>query len=179
MGIFEWLALAAGSILLFVTLWHWAQNRWAEEGRRTVTTVSWALALALPYFVTWFFSYSYHYRLSFAIVPLLILPTAVILAKWREKLPVTSHQSPGKTFGSRHIWQPILLVAIVAFSIPGIIAPLYDVNAGWDWLWTDKMPDDHARYESGNVALMSVVDGLQTYVDTHDEPLPSDRRPRY
>ena len=44
-------------------------------------TVGWGLALALPYFVTWFYSYSYHYRLSFAIVPLLILPTAAILAR--------------------------------------------------------------------------------------------------
>ena len=171
MGIFEWLALAAGSILLFVTLWRWAQNRWTDQDRSTAASIGWALALALPYFVTWFFSYSYHYRLSFAIVPLLILPSAVILANWTEKLPVTSHQSPEKTIGSRHIWHPVLLVAIVALSIPGIIAPLYDVNAGWDWLWTDKLPDDHARYESGNVALMSVVDGLQTYVDTHEEPL--------
>lgn len=63
------------------------------------------------------------------------------------------------------------LIVIVILAIPGIVAPLYDVNAGWDWLWTDKLPDDHARYQSGNAALMAVVDGLQTYLDTHDEPL--------
>jgi hypothetical protein len=63
------------------------------------------------------------------------------------------------------------LLAIILMALPGIIVPLYDANAGWDWLWTNKLPDDHARYESGNQALMSVVDGLQIYLDTHDEPL--------
>ena len=33
---------------------------------------AWALLLALPYFLTFFFSYSYHYRLGFAILPLLM-----------------------------------------------------------------------------------------------------------
>jgi 4-amino-4-deoxy-L-arabinose transferase-like glycosyltransferase len=186
MSLLEWLALGAGSVLLFITLWRWAQNRWTEEGRTTASTLGWALALALPYFVTWFYSYSYHYRLSFAIVPLLILPTAVILAKWVKIFEPPRHQerrengqektisSPVSGLGasSGAIPQIIFLAAIIALSIPGIIAPLYDVNAGWDWLWTDKLPDDHARYESGNVALMSVVDGLQIYKNEHpDTPM--------
>ncbi|MEO8610537.1 MAG: hypothetical protein ABI690_21755 [Chloroflexota bacterium] len=210
MGVLEWLALGAGCILLFVTLWRWAQPRWTDEGRSTVATLGWAIALALPYFMTWFYSYSYHYRLSFAIVPLMILPTAVILKNWVEKIesPIaaegskpsanqnlkageavrrpqfnlfrglknpflaggfeppaaqTGHVPGGKT------QKTIFLIAILALAIPGIIAPLYDVNAGWDWLWTDKLPDDHARYQSGNIALMSVVDGLQIYKNEHPD----------
>jgi hypothetical protein len=34
------------------------------------------------------------------------------------------------------------------------------------------MPDDHSRYTSGNKALMTIVDGLQKYIDEHpNEPL--------
>jgi len=193
MGAFEWLSLGAGGAILCIALWRWAADRWTEEGRRAVAMIGWALALALPYFVTWFFSYSYHYRLSFAIVPLLILPTAVILAKWTERFSPQRHRghreesqsenSRSSPFsglvvaGSRTalasggLRQTVWLIAITALAIPGIIAPLYDVNAGWDWLWTDKLPDDHARYASGNAALMTVVDGLQAYLDTRDEPL--------
>ena len=196
MGVLEWLALSAGSVLLFITLWRWAQSRWTEESRSTAATLGWAIALALPYFITWFYSYSYHYRLSFAIVPLMILPTAVILARWTETIQPPRRQERRENTQENSISSPfsglasagsrgavrsqapggtatrlILLLVILTLAIPGIVAPLYDVNAGWDWLWTDKLPDDHARYESGNVALMSVVDGLQTYKNTHDEPM--------
>jgi hypothetical protein len=183
MGIIEWLALGVGSILLFVTLWQWAQSRWTDEGRSTAATLGWALALALPYFITWFYSYSYHYRLSFAIVPLMILPSAVLLAKWTETFQPPRRQERRENTqvnapvgASRRLalvlTRAIFPIAILALAIPGIIAPLYDVNAGWDWLWTDKLPDDHARYESGNVALMSVVDGLQIYKNEHpDAPM--------
>src|SRR5262249_40417587 len=55
-------------------------GRWglAEDVKR----FGWMYLLGLPYFITWFYSYSYHYRLSFAVVPLMLMPTAVILARW-------------------------------------------------------------------------------------------------
>ncbi len=160
MGLLEWAALAGGSALLGWTLWRFARSRWTEAGREVATRLGWLTALALPYFVTWFYSYSYHYRLSFAIVPLLLLPTAVVVAHWSA--------SP-----SFRVWQRrAAYVGIIGLSLPGIINPLYDINAGWDWLWTDKLPDDHARYTSGNKALMRVVDGLQIYLDENpDQPL--------
>ena len=166
MGVIEWVALVVGAGVTLVTLWRWAQGRWMNEGRDAAAKIIWGMALAFPYFVTWFFSYSYHYRLSFAIVPLMILPTAVILAHW------TGNFSPeNKRTHHQRIFGAIYLVGLVMLAIPGVLSPLYDPNAGWDWLWTNKLPDDHARYESGNVALMSVVDGLQIYRDTHEEPL--------
>lgn len=155
----EWLAIAAGLILLF-----WALRRldlrWTES-----KPLGWALLLALPYFITWFFSYSYHYRLSFAIVPLMILPVAVLLVTPPAAPPAAlqSAQPP-----RRRGW---LAIAILLAAVPGLIAPLYDGNAGWDWLWTNKLPDDHARYASGNRALMTVVDGLQLYFDQNTAPL--------
>lgn len=157
MGIIEWLLLAAGAGLLFITLRPLAQL--TDYTRRTAAKIGWALALALPYFITWFYSYSYHYRLSFAIVPLLLLPAAVILAHWLTPARITG-------------WRRSLYAAvIIALSLPGIIIPLHDTNAGWDWLWTDALPDDRARYTSGNAALMNVVEGFEAHLRESDEPL--------
>jgi hypothetical protein len=172
MGLLEWTALLVGGGLIGWALWRWLALT-AAETRRAVMLIGAAGLLALPYFVTWFYSYSYHYRLSFAIVPLMILPTAVILSRWTEK---TLLQRGGGAEGQRRygIRSVVMGVIITALAIPGIINPLYDPNAGWDWLWTEKLPDDHARHRSGNEALMAVVDGLQIYLDTHDprtEPL--------
>ncbi len=158
MGVIEWLALAAGAVLLFMALFPLVHR--SDATRPIAIKLGWVLALALPYFVTWFYSYSYHYRLSFAIVPLMILPTAVILSFW---IPTAPKWSKALQF--------IYLTGIAVISVPGIISTLYDPNAGWDWLWTNKLPDDKARYESGNPALMSVVEGLQIYLDEHDAPM--------
>jgi 4-amino-4-deoxy-L-arabinose transferase-like glycosyltransferase len=158
MGVIEWLALAVGSLLLFVALFPLVRR--SDAARPIATKLGWALALALPYFVTWFYSYSYHYRLSFAIVPLMILPTAVILDHW---IPHISNWSKKL--------QIVYLFGITLIGLPGIVSAFYDQNAGWDWLWTDKLPDDMARYQSGNPALISVVEGLQIYLDEHDAPM--------
>jgi hypothetical protein len=89
----------------------------------------------------------------------MILPAAVILAHWIQPASLSRMQ------------RAIFLSFIVLISLPGVVSALHDVNAGWDWLWTDKMPDDMARYKSGNGALMSVVEGLQVYQNEHDRPL--------
>jgi hypothetical protein len=160
MGIIEWLLLAAGAGLLLVTLRPLGQL--SEYTRCTVAKTGWALALALPYFITWFYSYSYHYRLSFAIVPLLLLPTAVILGGW-----FTARRVAGWPGMRRALYGAV----IVGLALPGVIIPLYDANAGWDWLWTDALPDDMARYRSGNGALLNVVEGFEIYLQENDAPL--------
>ena len=156
----EWLALVAGMALLLWTIARFGRDQWPTDYWNNSARTGWMVALALPYFVTWFVSYSYHYRLSFAIVPLLIVPTALVLARWWSP---AIYRHPAARFGVGAV--------IVALSLSGILIPLYDANAGWDWLWTDKLPDDFARYQSGNSALMEVVTGLQIYLDEQDEPL--------
>jgi 4-amino-4-deoxy-L-arabinose transferase-like glycosyltransferase len=153
MGILEWLAFGAGLFILARSLADYAKPRWTPQGRAWTERAGWLALLALPYFVTWFYSYSYHYRLSFAIVPLMLMPTALILAHWTSGLRARRH--------------PLYIAALILAGLPGVVAPLYDAYAGWDWLWTDKLPDDHARYVSGNAALMSVVDGLNDYQKQH------------
>ena len=155
MGLLEWVLLAAGTAVLAVTLGRHARSAWSEAQRSDAARLGWALALALPYFITWFYSYSYHYRLSFAVVPLLILPTAVIIGRW------SANWRPGR------VGRALTAAAIVVLALPGVIAAAYDVNEGWDYWLTDRLPDDTARYTSGNRALMSVVHGLQIWLDEH------------
>jgi 4-amino-4-deoxy-L-arabinose transferase-like glycosyltransferase len=154
----EWLALLAGAIIIGSVLGRSLRRYGTPYARTSAGKVGWALLLALPYFITWFYSYSYHYRLSFPIVPLLILPVAALLAHAFPAEPVT---------GWRPVPRILFSAAVVALSLPGIVAPLHDTNAGSDWLWTDKLPDDMAKYRSGNDALLAVVEGLQAYRDEH------------
>ncbi len=163
----EWLALGAGALLLAWALLPVLRRRWPDEA----AAVGWALLLALPYFVTWFYSYSYHYRLSFPMVPLLILPSAVILAGWTRGLwQKQTRRGGSETLPYKPALRVVYLALIVLLAVPGVINALYDPNAGWDWLWSDEMPDDFSRYASGNQALLAVVDGLQTFEREHGRP---------
>lgn len=159
MDIIEWALLVAGGIVLYCTLRNFTHL--TNAARTIVAKVGWALALALPYFVTWFYSYSYHYRLVFAIVPLMLLPTAVILGHWLTVERVTNWRWPVRwAYGG----------LIVLAALPGIVQPLYD--NGELWPTNDTLTGDVAKYESGNGALMWVVDGLQKFIDEHpDQPL--------
>ncbi|MBE0690987.1 MAG: glycosyltransferase family 39 protein [Anaerolineae bacterium] len=161
----EGLLLLAGLVVYVWALWRFWQG---GQHVRSMLMILWLLAL--PYFVTWFWSYSYHYRLSFAIVPLLLLPTALILAHWTDGL--WKHRDttePAAT--STPTWlKPLYLLALIALAVPAIIQPLYDQYAGWDVLVSDALPDDLARQRSGNQALLDVVNGIQIYIDEHGEP---------
>jgi len=95
---------------------------------QTAAKIGWLWALGLPYFITWFYSYSYHYRLSFAIVPLMIMPDWVILVKLRDSLQSSAVSRQTIPY---QVLPLVGIVVIIALAIPGIINPLYDGNAGW------------------------------------------------
>jgi len=152
LGLIEWVLLAAGAAVLYRTL------KPLHTNIPRLPTIAWALLLALPYFVTWFYSYSYHYRLSFTIVPLLLLPTAAILGCWLTAERIARWARPARV---------IYGAAIALIALPGVVSTLYDGSAGWNWLWNGELTDDFSKYRSGNAALMWVVDGLQKYIDEH------------
>jgi hypothetical protein len=155
MGWWEWLLLAAGCGLLIITLTRYSRAHLTDEGRTRVALVGWGLMLAVPYFITWFYSYSYHYRLSFPIVPLLLLPIAVILAQWFSREWLSQwHRS----------WRWLYLLVIVVLAAPGVVITLYDGDGGWDWLWSDEYPQDFERYRSENPSLTITASVLQQYV---------------
>ncbi|MBK8026251.1 MAG: glycosyltransferase family 39 protein [Chloroflexi bacterium] len=135
--------------------------RGTESGRALLplaARIGWAQVLALPYFVVWFYAYSYHYRLLFAVVPLLLLPVAVLAARWVQDVWL------------RHgALRPVVLAALTALAVSGIISPVPDKFAGTDYLFTDALPDDDARYRSGNAALMNIVDGLRVWETDHPD----------
>jgi hypothetical protein len=148
-------------------------NRQKPTSNTQSLSLLFAFLLATPYFITWFVSYSYHYRLSFAIVPLLIVPSAWVLA-WVGTLLSSGfgvRPQAGTTHGTRRILHFALCTLIIALSLPGIVIPLYDGATGWDGLWSGELADDRAKQESGNAALMNVVQGLQIYLDEHDTPM--------
>jgi hypothetical protein len=151
----EWIALFAGAVLTGMALIAHALKSWTAQDYADGRKIGWALLLALPFFVTWFYSYSYHYRLSFPMVPLLILPTALIIVRWLEAVQ------------PRQVLKWAVTVGIISLSLPGIVSTIYDPFVGWNYLWSGQMPDDHTKYASGNAALMTVVDGLQVWVDEH------------
>lgn len=150
----EWAALLAGALLLSAALWRYARSRLTPTGHRDIARIGWALLLALPYFITWFYSYSYHYRLSFPIVPLMILPSAVVLARWLSVDRIRAWTAP------RRLGYAALIVAVSAW---GVAIPAYDETIGWDLL-----PSFFREDASEGSALDRTVRLLQGYIDTHD-----------
>ncbi len=157
----EWALLLAAILLLWRALKSLLPA--AGQQRAPIAKCAWALALALPWFVTWFWSYSYHYRLSFAIVPLLILPCALSLAHWLNPARLRHW--------SRH-WRALSAAALCVLALPGLTSTLRDPTVGSDWLQPGHFSDDVAKYTSGNLALMRLVNRLQNYRRDHpQEPL--------
>jgi hypothetical protein len=150
---YEYTVLIGGAGIIAWIGWQYVRFQADPRTRRTISILVAGLALAAPYFITWFWSYSYHFRLSFAIVPLLALPSAYLIARWTADW--------GRV--GRRVWT----AALIVLALPGVISTVYDTYMGWDYLFTEAMPDDHARYTSGNPALMNVVDGLQIWIDEH------------
>lgn len=159
----ESIFIILGFIIFVLSVYPQIHNRIREDAAKSVRIVGWALLLGLPYFITWFYSYSYHYRLGFAIVPLMILPSAVILGNW-----LTIERISG--------WQPILKVpyylGIIAIALPGMISVLFDNQWSSGWLWNPKLTDDVSKYQAFNSEIIEVVYKLYDYINKHeDDPI--------
>ena len=126
MNLLEWAALIAGGALV---AWALSRVQPDEKTRTAARILGWSAALALPYVVVWFFFYSYHYRLSFAVAPLLILPTAAVLAELI------------KPERMRPVARAVYLATLVLLALPGVVSAIYDPSGGWAYLWTDAYPD--------------------------------------
>ena len=153
MGLPDWLFFGTGLLILTLTLLDYYLS--GDVALPTLKPIGWASLLALPYFVTWFYSYSYHYRLSFTIVPLMILPTAVVLAHWLTSERIQSWQHP-----MRLAYTGLLSLACIL----GVLIAVFDEGLGWDWLWTIPEQGDYSE-----AALLGVEDTLREYLATHDE----------
>jgi 4-amino-4-deoxy-L-arabinose transferase-like glycosyltransferase len=152
----DWVFFVLGIIILLVAFADFAFAYLPEKDWRSVRLVGWAWALATPYFITYFYSYSYHYRLSFPIVPLLILPTAMILGVWITPERIKAWRLPIRLG---------YVLAIFAVSLQGILIPLYDEGYGWDFWWT--MP---AKGDLSDASLTEVVAYFEDVAKTGATP---------
>ncbi len=153
MNALEWSAVIAGSVLLARAAWdRW--RGWPAELRQTV----WLLwALLLPYAVVWFLNFSYHYRLSFAIVPLVAVQVAALVDGWLwDWLAARRWGRIAGRFG-----------AVALIAVAGGAAVQHSADA-----WLDGgLRDDMAKYDAGNPALMVVVHMLERFAAEHGEPV--------
>lgn len=147
----EWGLLSVGIVLFGASLWPYFQKYVTPIAKRKTGIVAWTLLLALPYFVTWFHSYSYHYRLSFPIVPLMLLPVALLLSEWLTWERIMSWKAHK---------QRAYLLLLFCICLPGVVVVLPRYNAGWDWLWSNRFPTDLSRVATFNGSLALTANKL-------------------
>ena len=146
------LVIAGVALLLWLGREVW--RGWSRARRETVLLL-WALLL--PYGVVWFLNYSYHYRLSFAIVPLLAAQAAALIDGWLW--PWLAARRSARLAGA------LAIVAIAVFTTA--VAVEFSARP-----WAEgTLADDRAKYDAGNPALMVVVHMLEDYAAEHGEPV--------
>lgn len=143
----EYILIIVGSVIFARAAWTW----WRGLHDQTRKTVLLLWAFILPYFVTWFWSYSYHYRLSFAMVPLFTVQVGVLLDRFGS--PV---------IGTRRFRVAVASAIILIAALPGWFAAL----SGLDVALHGTLPDDHAKQAVANPALITLVD----YLEVHRDP---------
>ncbi|MCY3831968.1 MAG: glycosyltransferase family 39 protein [Chloroflexi bacterium] len=130
---------------------------------RLISAGGWALLLALPYFVTFYYSYSYHFRLGFAVWPLLCLPTAIALSLILSTTTIERWRR-----GARRGYCALLC----CLSLPGVAAVATDLTLAPIWLLNEELDSDIRKYQYFNPSLIEMVFGLRDYTrDTGAEPV--------
>ena len=152
MGPLEWALVLAGAALL---AWH-ARPAWRRLSPERRQTVALLLTLALPYSLVWFWDFSYHYRLSFAVVPIFATLAAALLdgALW----DTLSASRTGRALGA--------LTLAGTLTLAGAAGVQHSAQV---WL-AGGLPDDTAKYDHGNPALMQVVHMLERYAEENGAP---------
>ncbi|MYD09329.1 MAG: glycosyltransferase family 39 protein [Chloroflexi bacterium] len=148
----EALGIALGLLLIAFGLRETVARLISPRAAPPLIAVFWALLLALPYFATFYISYSYHFRLGFAVWPLLCLPSAVGLAAIFRRDKIQRWRA-----GFRRAYH----VALLLVCLPGTVAAATNSNWNTIWLLRDELDDDFKKYEVFNPSLMQVVLGLQ------------------
>jgi hypothetical protein len=152
LGPLDWLLIAAGFGLL-AWLGREVWRAWPRARRETVLLL-WALLL--PYGVVWFLDFSYHYRLSFAIVPLAAVQVAALIDGWLWDW--LAARQVGRAAGSA------LAVGVIAVAATAGVQ-----HSALAWLH-GGLPDDTAKYDRGNPALMVVVHMLEQQAEALGRP---------
>jgi len=157
----EAILIFAGLLVTSLSLFLDLRHQQIERGSRSIEVLVWTLLLAFPYFATWFYSYSYHYRLGFAIVPLLILPSAVLLSTWFtiERIQQWKRR-----------YRIIYTIVIIILCLPGVVSVAVDVTWSSIWLLDEKLESDIRKYQAFNPALVEVYFAINEYMAEDEVP---------
>lgn len=145
------------TVLLFagIAVWLWSiRDFWKEQP--PMVRQGWLLTwgLGIPFFLVYFWSYSYHYRLALTVLPLILAPIAYLLAGWVMPLMTQNR-----------LRQTALIVIIVFLAIPAPIAATYHTALN---TFNDTGVDtDREKYAYANPALMQVVQFLENYAEVN------------
>ncbi len=107
------------------------------------------IVLVLPYFVTWFWSYSYHPRLAFAITPLQQVLVAALIAGIAARL--AKYVRPRRR-------QALAATALLCWIVPGMWLTFQSTIVHG---LANDLPTDDAKQLNGNQALFETVIALR------------------
>ena len=149
-------AMAAGLFAVAFSLREIDLAKLDDTAKRAIWASGWAILLAMPYFVTYFFSYSYHYRLGFAVMPLLCLPTAAALSLLVKPDSMTVR------------WRRVYLIALTLICLPGVVSAAFDARWSSIWILRGDLHGDWQKRQVFNPSLTEVVAGLKDYLSEED-----------
>ncbi len=142
-----------GAALYGRAVWAW----WQAVGETPVGAeyvpalrkAAWIIALIAPYWITWFYSYSYHPRLAFAITPPQLLLVAALAAALAPRLAAYVRPSRRAVMGA---------AALLTLIVPGLWLTAEETATH---LILADLPDDDAKHRASNYALFRTVEHLR------------------
>ncbi|MBN2469769.1 MAG: glycosyltransferase family 39 protein [Anaerolineae bacterium] len=152
-------ALLAGLALYGAGVWRWwrANNDGVNRGR--LALAGGVFALVIPYWLTWFWSYSYHPRLAFAITPLQLLVLALLVTAVADQL--RGWVSPG-------VQRRLVYAALILLITPGLAFTFHD-TAGY--LLSGELQSDDDKQLVSNYALYRTLRVLREEIAAYEEAL--------
>lgn len=154
-----------GLLLVGLALYTAGVIRWWRDGggaladRGALAQAAEVLALLLPYWVTWFWSYSYHPRLAFAITVLQLFLIARLLLALAARLAGRLTPARGRALAS---------AALLALIVPGLVGTMSDVVPYWI---EGRLQTDDDKQLASNYALMRTVNVLRQEIAASERPV--------
>ncbi len=160
LGALEVAALLAGLALIAAGVGRWWRANAAAVGRESLALAGGVLTLVIPYWITWFWSYSYHPRLAFAITPLQLLLVALLSAAVADQL--RRRLSPARQMC-------LVYAALLILILPGLAFTFHD-TAGY--LLSGELQTDDDKQLVSNYALYRTLVVLREEIANADPARP-------
>lgn len=148
----EGIFILLGTLLLLYSGWKtWQKQAWQLQQGFLIT---WGIGL--PFFVVYFWSFSYHYRLALSVMPVIFAPLAALLGSYL--IPILLQN---------RLRQAAMLIITVALSLPAPLAATY--HTALNTLNDTGLDTDSKKYAYANPALMQLVAFLERYAADNEQ----------